>query len=173
MSRLALIGLMVVGMSGAVLAQGAPPTLPGMPAGCGMVSGDFEITEATDLAITGSLTGDVEGALAGTVTNSNMISMGIVTIFVARFSGTVTNAEGTYEVVGRYISVALTPPMGGPPIPLGSIEGLKLLITGGTGAAEGSMGVLTGFHSEQMNLPAGFPSGYHGVVCTPEPATTP
>jgi hypothetical protein len=189
MNRLALVALCVLGLSGFALAQPAGGGfLPGggtggtggaLPANCGQIDGDFTVDAVDTAAITVTLTGDVAGTLAGTVAQSHSHTFGFGTISFTRFTGTVTTATGTLEVTGRLMQISFT----GMPMPgaigiTGSIEFLKLIVTGGTGDTADQVGIIVGMHNTltgPMPLPPSANQGYHGVLCTPAapPAPTP
>jgi len=185
MTRLALVALCVLGLAGLAVAQpagtpGGGTGTPGggLPANCDQVAGDFTIDSVDATAIAATLTGDVAGTLAGTVTDSHDHTFGFGTISFARFTGTVTTATGTLEVTGRLMQISF----GGMPMPgtigiSGSIEFLKLLVTGGTGDTADHVGIIVGMHNSlagPMPLPPSMNQGYHGVLCEqPAPAPTP
>lgn len=171
MPRLALVGLCVVALCGVAAAQGGPPSNPGdgVPADCTLIEGDFSVTSTTVDTIEIALTGDVEGTLVGTISEQNDVAIGVGSISVIHFSGTVTGATGTLEVSGRLfmISLGATDDMGNPVGPQGSLTSLKLLVTGGTGDYDGNTGIVVGFDSTfGMGLPW-MDNGYRGVLCAP------
>lgn len=187
MTRLALVALCVLGLSGLAIAQpaggtaGIPGGIPGgggLPANCNVVDGDFTIDAVDTVAITATLTGDVAGTLAGTVTESNTHTFMFGSITFTRFTGTVTTATGTLEVTGRLmqLSFAATPVPGTVGVG-GSVEFLKLIVTGGTGDYADHVGIITGIHTTfagPVPMPPSMSQGYHGVLCElPAPAPTP
>jgi len=150
----------------------------GIPANCDQVDGDFTIDAVDAVAIAVTLTGDVAGTLAGTVVDQNSHTFGFGTISFTRFTGTVTTATGTLEVTGRLMQITFT----GVPIPgavtlTGSIDLLKLIVTGGTGDMADHVGIIVGMHSSlagPVPLPPSTNQGYHGILCEQTaPAPTP
>jgi hypothetical protein len=167
MTRFALASILVLGFSGLALGQGMPG-FPGTPPNCTEIAGDFEVTSVTADTIEGTLTGDVDGTFSGTVTDTIDHTFGFGTLSMVRFSATITTATGTLEVTGRLMSITFSMPgmPGGIPLPTGSIEAMKMLVTGGTGDTEGKVGILLGVHSTlSIMLPPSFNEGYHGILC--------
>lgn len=144
---LAFLGLFA--FSGALFAQGAPEGLD-----CVFVDGGMEL-EVGDTNLDGTVNGDLEGAVAGEITETEDLGFGTL----VSFTGSIADVGGNLETNGLLLTIPLDP-MG-----MMNFVIARFGITGGDGDYEDASGVIF-----TVGITSDMSSGlsYFGVICTPK-----